>query len=569
MIAGAHHVGVHRDFRTQVAVPHLAGQQILGRRALGRNPDRPGHDVFPHARADVGVLVLEVHLAIGAHFAAPGSDSGAPATKWDLLLVPLHIQGEAGEVHARLRDGFAVVIKGEVVPDIAPINLDGKIHLAAVVGRKLGRQEGHMQQLARQPLGAEGVQRAEHVVSGADLQGRHERVGVLRNEIWNGVLDPRKVLVGGRLLSPRHRTVFDDARRIGHPFHQDATEGVEVQVERLPLQGRQRLTAEKPPAENVVLALPSRQRLVGRQIELPVYVLGQQALARKARLSRPNGAQAHLATTRALDASPSLGILRDNQLEPFVAIMCRGARRFLGLGDLLVHPGGIPGRLVVLAARLFAALKGDRAIKGRQAGKVKVGVAGPGLVILDALEQDRKGRRNAIDFEKIGLTLQVHRPFGLGEDTLALRALCRLRGSRKPCGHQQRVARFWAFQEDVVRAFPIIGESDEGATVAVGFLLAPRPIRLAEDEGRPPVEELQVEEPLFARPSHGHATAAVGPERKYLALVHFPAFVPRHVLRRRGWAGHAHGIRRCCIALGAGRPRAGQDSQRGKLRQQT
>ena len=115
-----------------------------------------------------------------------------------------------------------------------------------------------MQQLARQPLGVEGVQRAEHVVSGTDLQGRHERVGVLRDKIWNGVIDPGSVFVSGRLLSPRHRTVFDDARRIGHPFHQDATEGVEVQVERLPLQSRLRLTAEKPPAENVVLALPRR-----------------------------------------------------------------------------------------------------------------------------------------------------------------------------------------------------------------------------------------------------------------------------------------------------------------------
>jgi hypothetical protein len=118
-----------------------------------------------------------------------------------------------------------------------------------------------------------------------------------------------------------------------------------VQIKRRPLQSRQRLTAEKTPAEDVVLALPGCQRLVGRQIELPVHVLGprgQQPLARQARLGRPDRAQAGLAATEAFDAKPGLGIFVGNQLEPLVAIAHRSVRRFLGLGDLLSTQAASP-----------------------------------------------------------------------------------------------------------------------------------------------------------------------------------------------------------------------------------
>ena len=118
------------------------------------------------------------------------------------MLVPLHEECEAGKVHARLGDGLAILIVGEVVPDIAAIDLDGKVHLVAVVGRKLGRREGDAQQL-RYPLGSERLHDPEHVGRGARPQARHERVGVFGDEIRHRVFDARGVLVSGWLGSAR------------------------------------------------------------------------------------------------------------------------------------------------------------------------------------------------------------------------------------------------------------------------------------------------------------------------------------------------------------------------------
>ena len=233
-----------------------------------------------------------------------------------------------------------------------------------------------------------------------------------------------------------------------------------MQVERRPLQRRQCFTAEKSPAEDVVLALPGRQRLVGRQVELPLHVLGprrQQPLAHQAGLRRADRAQTHLSATRALDASCGFGIVCGNHLEPGVAIACDRACCLRGLGDLLFDPGSIAGRFTVFAVRLLATLESHRAVKGRQAGQVQVGVAGPLLVVLDAFEQDIKRGRDAVGFEEVGFALQAHRAFGLADRAFALRALCRVLVSGQTSGHQHGVGSLWAGQKDFVRAFPVVG----------------------------------------------------------------------------------------------------------------
>src|SRR6185503_2217115 len=98
--------------------------------SVGRDPDRAGDDVLPHPRADVRVLVLHVDAAVGVHLAAPRADGGAPPAQRDLLAVPVREQHQVRVVIAPLLDQAPAAVVGEVVPDVAAIDLHAQVHLA-------------------------------------------------------------------------------------------------------------------------------------------------------------------------------------------------------------------------------------------------------------------------------------------------------------------------------------------------------------------------------------------------------------------------------------------------------
>ncbi len=313
---GAHDVGVHHRDRTDVAVQHLAGEEILGRRGLGRDPDRAGDDVPPQARADVGVLVLHVQAAVGLHLAAPRSDGGAPPAQRDALAVPGHEQRQVGEVLTALDDRLAAAVVGKVVPDITAVDLHRQVHLAGVVGRQRRRwiADG-----LRGGVVAGGVraQEACQLSRRGHAQRRRQGVDVGADQVGDRVRLAGLVPVRRPLLQAIDRTVLDDAGGVGHALGQDALEGVQVQVAGRAQQAGRRLAAQEAPAEDVVLALPVGQRLVGGQIEHAVGEVraavggarAQQPLAGQARLRRPHRAQPGDPPQEPVDAAARLRIV--------------------------------------------------------------------------------------------------------------------------------------------------------------------------------------------------------------------------------------------------------------------
>ena len=411
-------------------------------------------------------------------------------------------------------DGLAVLVEGKVVPDVAAIDLDGEVHVLAVIGRQRRSAEGEVQ--AGEPLAPHPAQEGRDVIGVADRERGQERVGGVADEISHLVLLAARVLVRHGFLAARHGAVLENARGVGDALHEDAAECIEVQVHGRALERGGGFAPEKSPAEDVVLSLPRGQRLVGRQVEVAVhmaYPRDEQSFAHQARLHRADGAQASLAATVAFDALGQLAIALGDAGQQRVAALVRTqlvvGRRQLHLArgrvggrpiarQQLLDPAGIGQRLPVFLLGLLAALIRDHALESREASQIYLRVASLAPIFFYAREQDRERGRDAIRLQVVAVALHPHGALGLGDGVAALAGLGRALFRRDARRGQRRQRALRGFHEDLLGARAIVGQPDEGVTVGVRLRRRARPVGLAEDKRRPRVGEIHVEQALLA-----------------------------------------------------------------------
>ena len=268
------------------AVYALLFDQRANRRRLRRNPHRSRADVAdntrPHVRALVAIVLIPVRSLLGA----PAADRSSPAHQRDLLPVIVQVKREAWVGLARLRDRLAVVVVGQLVPDIAAIHDHRQLHGGLVV-------LGQRWQLDRdaQPLKVSRRVASKELLRCRSIgqpQLRQCGLGRLADEVAHRQLLPGHRLVRHRPALAIHAAVFKQPGGRGHALSHHALQGRKVVVRQVPRQHRHRLFHQVRRFVDHVLALKAAQVVAqplvvgpGAVADVPVdHVLAGQPLLR-------------------------------------------------------------------------------------------------------------------------------------------------------------------------------------------------------------------------------------------------------------------------------------------------
>ena len=336
------------------------------------------------------------------------------------------------------------VVVGELVPDVAAVDLRREVHLGGVVLGQRREAHGHAQRAEvtrRVPL-----EERQRVLGGLEAEAREDGVGGGGHEVGHGVA--RAVAAGVRRL---RRTILEDPPRVHGALREHAAQGREVVDEQRARERLERRALEVGLVEDGVLLLEVEHRLAHGRVVDAGLVLGEleRALAGEALLHLGERGARRLHAPVRLDV---LGVARHGLGERLEALGASlGARRLepqlaeVVLGQLLLLGRRAPGRDLVDGEQ-------RRRVEGRIAGPRRVG--------------EKPGAQHA-ERGRYAVQLEVVLVAGVEALTVAVRAIAR--------------------------------EAREDGAVVVGQRSAARPGAVVEERGRPIVAEVDEREAARAR----------------------------------------------------------------------